>query len=387
MRSAVIVAARRTPLGRFLGHLAPLHPAELAALAARAALQDAGVHPSDLQEALFGCARQAGVGPNIARQAALRAGLPESIPAFTVNQACASSLQALILAARSIALGEADLLLAGGMESMSRVPFLLDRARTGYRLGHAELIDAMYRDGFLCPLSGLLMGETAERLAERCRISRDEQDAYAAESQRRCEAARREGRFDDEIVPVPGEGEPLRRDETPRDGVTVESLAKLPPVFKPGGTVHAGNSCGIADGAAALVVASDERARSLGLPVLARITGWASAGVAPADMGLGPVPAIRNLERATGLPLGAFDLVELNEAFAAQVLACDRELRFDRARLNVNGGAIALGHPIGATGARLVTTLLHEMRRRGARRGLAALCASGGLGVAVAFER
>jgi acetyl-CoA C-acetyltransferase len=387
MPRPAIVAARRTPIGRFLGRLSSFHPAEPAALAARAALQDAGLSPHHVQEALFGCARQAGLGPNVARQAALRAGLPESIPAFTVNQACASSLQALILAARAIALGEAELLLVGGMESMSRVPFLLERARTGYRLGHAELTDAMYRDGFLCPLSGLLMGETAERLAERYRIPREEQDAYAAESQRRCEAARREGRFDAEVVPVSGEGEPLRRDETPRDGVTVESLAKLPPVFKPGGTVHAGNSCGIADGAAALVVASEERARTLGLPVLARITGWASAGVHPADMGLGPVPAIRNLERATGLPLDAFDLVELNEAFAAQVLACDRELRFDRTRLNVNGGAIALGHPIGATGARIVTTLLHEMRRRGARRGLAALCASGGLGVAVAFER
>jgi acetyl-CoA C-acetyltransferase len=272
------------------------------------------------------------------------------------------------------------------MESMSRVPFLLERARTGYRLGHAELVDAMYRDGFLCPLSGLLMGETAERLAERYRIPREEQDAYAAESQRRCEAARREGRFDAEIAPVRGEGEPLRADETPRDGVTPESLARLPPVFKPGGSVHAGNSCGIADGAAALVLASEERARALGVPALARVAGWASAGVDPAEMGLGPVPAVRNLERARGLPLDSFDLVELNEAFGAQVLACDRELRFDRARLNVNGGAIALGHPIGATGARIVVTLLHEMRRRGARRGLAALCASGGLGVAVAFE-
>lgn len=386
MPRAVILAARRTPIGRFLGRLASFHPAELAALAARAALADAGVRPSEIQEALFGCARQAGLGPNVARQAAFRTGLPQTVPAFTVNQACASSLQALILGARAIAAGEADLVLVGGMESMSRVPFLLDRARAGYRLGHAELTDAMYRDGFLCPLSGLLMGQTAERLAERYRIPRQEQDAYAAESQRRCEAARRAGRFDAEIVPIPGAGEPLRADETPRDGVTLESLAKLPPVFKPEGSVHAGNSCGIADGAAALVLASEERARSLGTPVLARIAGWASAGVDPAEMGLGPVPAIRNLERSTCLSLDAFDLVELNEAFAAQVLACDRELRFDRSRLNVNGGAIALGHPIGATGARIAVTLLHEMRRRGVRRGLAALCASGGLGVAVAFE-
>jgi acetyl-CoA C-acetyltransferase len=386
MARAVILSARRTPIGRFLGQLAAFHPAELAGVAARAALSDAGTPPGAVREALFGCARQAGLGPNVGRQAALCAGLPETVPAFTVNQACASSLQALILGARAIAAGETDLVLVGGMESMSRVPFLLERARTGYRLGHAELVDAMYRDGFLCPLSGLLMGETAERLAERYRIPREEQDAYAAESQRRCEAARREGRFDAEIAPVRGEGEPLRADETPRDGVTPESLARLPPVFKPGGSVHAGNSCGIADGAAALVLASEERARALGVPALARVAGWASAGVDPAEMGLGPVPAVRNLERARGLPLDSFDLVELNEAFGAQVLACDRELRFDRARLNVNGGAIALGHPIGATGARIVVTLLHEMRRRGARRGLAALCASGGLGVAVAFE-
>jgi acetyl-CoA C-acetyltransferase len=275
---------------------------------------------------------------------------------------------------------------------MSRVPYMLERARWGYRLGHGELTDGMYRDGFLCPLSGKIMGETAETLATRDGISRAEQDAYAAESQQRCERARQAGRFRDEIVPVTVPGSKGRTtvvetDEHPRDGVTAESLAKLPPVFRKDGTVHAGNSSGITDGAAAVLVLSAEAARRTGVEPWARIVGWASVGVDPAIMGIGPVPAVRKLEQRTGVKLADVDLIELNEAFAAQVLACDRELHLDRAKLNVNGGAIALGHPIGCTGTRIVVTLLHEMRRRGARRGLATLCVSGGMGFALLLER
>jgi acetyl-CoA C-acetyltransferase len=291
---------------------------------------------------IFGCARQAGNGPNVARQVAIRAGVPDRVPAFTVNKACASSLKALTLGAQAIAAGEAGLVLGGGVEVMSRVPFLLERARTGYRLGSGEAVDAMYRDGFFCPLSGELMGETAERLAERYSISRDEQDAYAAQSQERCRIAREAGRFRDEIVPVGS----LAQDEAPRAGVTAASLSRLPPAFKPGGTVHAGNSSGITDGAAALVLASEERVRAGNVRPMARVAGWVSVGLAPGEMGLGPVPALRALERKTGWRTREYDLIELNEAFAAQVVACDRELGLDRARLNVNGGAIALGHPV-----------------------------------------
>ncbi|HTC24606.1 MAG TPA: thiolase family protein [Gemmatimonadales bacterium] len=383
MPSAFILSAARTPIGKFLGSFADLPAAELGAAAARAALDRSGVPRSGLDEVIFGCARQAGNGPNVARQVAIRAGVPDPVPAFTVNKACASSLKALALGAQAIGAGEAGLVLAGGVEVMSRVPFLLDRARSGYRLGTTEAVDAMYRDGFLCPLSGDLMGETAERLAERYSISRGEQDAYAAESQERCQSAVRAGRFGDEIVPVKS----VARDEAPRAGVTAASLSTLPPVFKPGGTVHAGNSSGITDGAAALVLASQECVRAGGLEPMARVAGWVSVGLDPAEMGLGPVPALRALERKTGWPTRDYDLIELNEAFAAQVLACDRELGLDRARLNVNGGAIALGHPVGATGARMVTTLLYEMRRRKASRGVATLCVSGGLGMAVAFEK
>ncbi len=387
MSRAVVLSACRTPIGRFMGALADMPPARLGAVAARAAVERSGVPADRIDEVIFGCARQAGGGPNLARQVMNGAGLQDAIPAFTVNKACASSLKALTLAAQAIAAGDAQVLLVGGVESMSRVPFFLDRARAGYRLGHGAVVDGMYRDGFLCPLCGELMGETAENLAGKYAIPREEQDLYAAESQQRCERARKEGRFREEIVPVPLGGKLFEADEHPRDGVTAESLAKLPPVFRKGGTVHAGNSSGITDGAAALVVASEERARELGARPLARIAGYASAGVDPRFMGIGPVPAIRDLERRLGWTVDSFDLVELNEAFAAQVLACDRELRLDRARLNVNGGAISLGHPIGATGARIVCTLLHEMKRRDARRGLATLCVSGGLGMAVAFER
>ncbi len=387
MPRAFILSACRTPIGRFLGALSEVSPPELAAVATRGALERAGIPAGEIDEVIVGSARQAGNGPNIARQAAIKAGVPDRVPAFTVNKACASSLKAIALGVQSIAAGDSGLVLVGGVESMSRVPFLLDRARGGYRLGSGEAVDAMYRDGFFCPLCGEVMGATAERLAERFSISRAEQDSYAVLSQRRCERARKEGRLREEIVPVRAGDRTVTEDETPREGVTEASLSGLPPVFKPGGTVHAGNSSTLADGAAALILASEEVVRTRGLRPLAVVTGCVSVGLDPAEMGLGPVPALRALEKKVGWGPQQADLVELNEAFAAQVLACDRELHLDRDRLNVNGGAIALGHPVGATGARLVTTLLHEMRRRDARRGIATLCVSGGLGMAVSFEK
>ena len=391
MRDVVVAGAVRTPIGRFGGALSALTPAQLGATAAREALRRAGVAPAQVDDVLFGCARQAGAGPNVARQVAWRAGVPQEVPAATLNMACASSLKAIDLAFRAVRDGDAQVVLAGGVESMSRVPYLLTGARWGYRLGDQPLVDAMYQDGFLCPLSEMMMGETAERLAEEYRVGREEQDAFALRSQQRAGRAQAEGRFDAEIVPVgvptkKGEEE-MRRDEHLRPETTAATLAKLPPVFKTeGGTVTAGNSSGITDGAAAMVVMSAERAAELGVKPMARVVGLASAGVDPRVMGIGVVPAVRRLLENCSLRLQDFDLVELNEAFAAQDIACDRELRFDAERLNVNGGAIALGHPIGATGARLVVSLLHEMARRRARRGLATLCVSGGMGMAAAFE-
>ena len=391
MREVVIAGAVRTPIGRFGGALASLGAAELGAAAAREALARSGVRAAAVQEAVFGCARQAGAGPNVARQVAFRAGVPEQAPAYTVNMACGSGLKALELAWRAVRDGDAEVVLAGGTESMSRVPYLLTGARWGYRMGEQPVVDAMYQDGFACPLSGMLMGETAERLATQYGIAREEQDAFALDSQRKAASAAAEGRFEGEIVPVRVDGRKgpaeVRADEHPRPDTTLESLRKLPPVFQPQtGTVTAGNSSGITDGAAAMVVLSAERARALGVAPMARVSGVAAAGVAPEVMGLGVVPAVKRLLERTSRTLDAFDLVEVNEAFAAQVLACDRELSLPRDRLNVGGGAIALGHPIGATGARIVVTLLHEMARRRARRGLATLCISGGMGLAAAFE-
>jgi acetyl-CoA C-acetyltransferase len=342
-----------------------------------------------VEEVIFGNARQAGVRPNVARQISYRAGLGESVPAYTINKACGSSLKAILNAYGAVTLGDAEVVLAGGTESMSNTPYLLLDARWGQKLGSSEVVDGMYRDGFLCPLCGQLMGETAETLADRHGISREESDRYALESQHRCERARKEGRFLAEVMPVEvqgrkGEVDRISTDEHPRDGATLDSLQKLAPVFRKDGTVHAGNSSGITDGAAAVVVLSEETAKGLG--VEPRIVGYASAGVDPAVMGIGPVPAVRKLLEKTGLRLEDIDLIELNEAFAAQVIACHRELRFDPERLNVNGGAIALGHPIGATGARIVVTLAHEMLRRKAKRGIATLCISGGMGLALLLE-
>ena len=394
MRNVYLAGAVRTPIGRFGGALAGLTPAELGAVVAAESLRRAGLEPGEAQEVVWGCARQAGGGPNVGRQIAYRAGVPETVPASTINQACGSGLKAIILAAQEVMLGRARAVLAGGVESMSRVPFFAEGARWGLRMGDAPLVDGMHRDGFLDPLSGLLMGETAENLARQYEISRDEQDEFALRSQRRAAAAIEGGRFDSEIVPVElkgrkGETTLFSRDEHPRADTTAEGLRKLRPVFAKDGTVTAGNSSGITDGAAAVVVVGEEAVEQSGgrIRPLARVVDYEFAGVAPEVMGIGPVPAVRRLLERQRIALADIELVELNEAFAAQVIACDRELGFDAARLNVNGGAIALGHPIGCTGVRITTTLMHEMHKRRARLGLSTLCVSGGLGIAMLLER
>jgi acetyl-CoA C-acetyltransferase len=387
MREVVIAGAVRTPIGRFGGGLASLSAADLGTIVAQEALRRANVPASAVDETIFGCARQAGGGPNVARQIAYRAEVPAARPAFTVNMACASGLLAIDLAYRAVRDGDAEVMLAGGTESMSRVPYLAPDARWGQRMGHQPLVDGMYQDGFLDPLSRQVMGETAETLAEMYAIGREEQDAFALASQERAAAAA--ARFAEEIVTVTvagrGREEVVAADEHPR-ATSIESLARLPPAFRPNGSVTAGNSSGITDGAAAVVVLSAERAEAMKVQPMARIAATARAGVEPRVMGLGVVPAVRQLTDRLDRELESFDVVEVNEAFAAQVLACDRELQLDRAKLNVNGGAIALGHPIGATGARMTVTLLHEMRRRKARTGLLSLCVSGGMGMAAAFE-
>ncbi len=422
-RAAYIVSAVRTPIGKFGGGLAELTAADLGVIAVRAALERAfGEAPAArepgtrvegreilrpdsvgaqndkkgknapwrVDELIFGNARQAGGGPNPARQIAWRAGLGDDVPAFTVNMACASGLRALMLAWQQISLGEAEIVVAGGAESMSRVPYLLE-GRWGFKMGHQPLVDGMYRDGFLCPISKMIMGETAEVLAEQYKIPREEQDAYALESHQRAARASAECRFEAETVAVECADKKssvthITKDEHVRPEVTLEAMAKLPPVFSKTGTITAGNSSGITDGAAALVVVSEQKLNELKLTPLARIVDATVAAVPPHVMGIGPVPAVRKLERRTGWAVADYDAIELNEAFAAQVLACDRELHFDRARLNPNGGAIALGHPIGCTGARIATTLVHGMRRAKGQRGLATLCVSGGMGVALAVE-
>jgi len=420
-----IVSAVRTPIGKFGGMLADFTAPDLGVIAVRAALERAFGEPLPperapgqpaagggrpvpwrVDELIFGNARPAGVGPNPARQIAWRAGLGDDVPAFTVNMACASGLRAVILGWQQIRLEQASIIVAGGAESMSRVPYLVE-GRWGFKMGNQPLVDAMYRDGFLCPISKLVMGETAEILAEQYKISRDEQDAFALESQHRAARAGAECRFQAEIVPVEkndkkGKVARLEKDEHVRSDATLESLAKLPPVFSGSGTITAGNSSGITDGAAAVVLASERKVRELNLKPLARMVDATIAAVDPRVMGIGPVPAIRALTERTGTKLSNYAAIELNEAFAAQAVACDRELHFDRARLNPNGGAIALGHPIGCTGARILTTLLHELRFDGSRearpsparedspapgrRGLATLCVSGGMGVAVEIE-
>jgi acetyl-CoA C-acetyltransferase len=390
VNNVYILSAVRTPIGKFGGSLVSLSAADMGVVAAKAALDRAGVQPQQVEETIFGNARQAGGGPNPARQISICSGIPQEVPAYTVNKACASGVKSIALGFQEIATGNLDCVLAGGTESMSRLPYYLEGARWGYRLGNQELVDGMYRDGFFCPMAKMLMGETAEILAAQYKVSREEQDQFAVVSQQRAAAAQSSGRFDAEIAPVTIEGKKgttvFSRDEHLFLDATMEKLTKLVPVFSKTGTITAGNSSGITDGAAAVVLASEKFVQQNNLKPLARILAATSAGVDPRLMGIGPVPAIRKMEQKHGLNLSDFDLVELNEAFAAQVLACDRELHFDREKLNVNGGAIALGHPIGCTGTRITVTLLHEMVKRKAHRGLATLCVSGGMGIALAIE-
>src|SRR5256885_1018849 len=408
MKSSFLAAAVRTPIGRFGGSLQDWTAADLGTAVAQESLRRARIRPDQVDDSIWGCGRQAGGGPNVARQITFRAGVPDRVPAFTVNQACGSGLRAIILAAEKIMLGRANIVLAGGTESMSRVPYFAEGARWGARLGHVDLVDGMYRDGFNDPLSGLVMGETAEKLAAQYEISRDEQDEFALRSQRRAAAAIASGRFNDEIVSLSlweragvrgeakakvslhpkGEGtKSFTTDEHVRADTSIESLSKLKPVFSKDGTVTAGNSSGITDGAASLIVMSKAALKDSGAEPLARIVDYEIVGVPPEIMGIGPVPATRAILERQKLALADIDLIELNEAFAAQVIACDRDLQFDQERLNVNGGAIALGHPIGCTGVRITTTLLHEMKKRRAKRGLATLCISGGMGIALLVER
>ena len=393
MTKAVIVSGVRTAIGSFGGALKDVPASELGRAVIEGVITRAGMNSADVEEVIMGNVLQAGGGMNVARQAAIAAGLPDTTPAFTVNKVCGSGLKAVTLAAQAIAAGDADLIVAGGVESMSRAPYLLKNARWGYRMGKGEIVDSMLSEGLTCAMAGCHMGVTAENVAAEYRITREDQDAFAAESQRRAAEAIAAGRFHEEIVPISvkqKKGEPLafQTDEYPRAGTSADTLARLRPAFvKENGTVTAGNASGINDGAAALVVASEERARLMELTPMARIIAYASGGVDPRVMGMGPVPAIeRALEKAE-LAAADIDLFELNEAFAAQSLAVVRRLGLDAARVNVNGGAIALGHPIGASGARVLVTLLYEMQRRGARRGLAALCIGGGQGIAVIVER
>ena len=392
MRKAVIVSGVRTAIGTFGGTLANTPAADLASVVIKAAIERAGIEPGSVDDVLMGCILQAGQGQNPARQGMLKAGIPVETPAATINMVCGSGLRAVAMAAQHIACGDSDIVVAGGMENMDLAPYVLDNARTGYRMGNGQVIDSMIKDGLWCAIGDTHMGITAENLAEKYGITREEQDAFAAASQAKAAAAIAAGKFVDEIVPVmipQRKGDPIAfaKDEHPKPDTTVESLAKLRPAFKKDGTVTAGNASGINDGAAAMVIMAEERAAALGLKPLATIAGAAWAGVEPSIMGIGPVSATRKLLKKVGLKIDDIDLIEANEAFASQSLAVARELKWDPARVNVNGGAIALGHPIGASGARILITLMHEMKRRGVHRGLATLCIGGGMGISLLVER
>jgi len=388
---ALILSACRTPIGSFGGALKSLSAPDLGAVVIREAIARAGVQSSDVGDVIMGCVLQAGAGMNVARQAALKAGLPDEVPAETVNRVCGSGLQAVVHAVEAIRVGYVDTIVAGGTESMSNAPYILEGARWGYRMGNAEVVDSMLHEGLTCAIKSCHMGLTAEEIASRYGVSRADQDAFAGESQNRAERAIAEGRFKDEIVPVPvpqKKGDPLQvdTDEYPRAGTTAEKLAALKPAFKKDGSVTAGNASGINDGAAAVIVATRTKAQRVGAKPLARIRSYASTGVDPMVMGIGPVPAVRKAIDRAGLTLADIDLFELNEAFAAQSVAVVRELGVDPTRVNVNGGAIALGHPIGASGARVLTTLLYALRARSLRYGVASLCIGGGMGIAVVVE-
>ena len=391
-KEVYIAEPRRTPVGAYGGVFKNVPAAELGKFSVMGTLEGSGIDVASVDEVILGHARQAGNRPNPARQVVRLSGLPDEVPAWTLNQACASGLKSIVSAAQAVMLSDSDVVIAGGMESMSTTPYLLMNARWGYRLGHNEILDAQFWDGFICPLCEQLMGETAENLVEKYSITRVEQDEFAAESQQKCETAAKNGKFDDEIVKVElkdrkGNLTIIDADEHPRNGITAEDLSKLNPVFKEDGIIHAGASSGITDGAASMLVLSEEKVEKLGIDPIAKIVGYSIVGLKPEHMGLGPVPALKKLEQKTGVKTEEIDLIEINEAFAAQVIACQRELNIDPLKLNVNGGAIALGHPIGCTGARITVTLLHEMRRRKVKYGAATLCVSGGMGIAALFER
>jgi len=392
MRTVVIASAARTPIGSFGGSLSSVPAAQLGSLVVSDVIRRAGVRAESVEEVIMGQILQGGCGQNTARQAAIGAGIPDDVPSYTVNKLCGSGLKSVTLGVLSIAAGEADVIVAGGMESMSRAPYLLEKARGGYRMGNGILEDSILKDALTDAFHGIHMGITAENIADRYRISREESDAFALQSQQKAAKAQGEGLFSREIVPVPiaGRGEKdvvVADDEYPRRDTTMESLAKLRPAFKEGGVVTAGNSSGINDAAAAVLLMEERAARQAGIRPLARIMGWGAVGIDPKIMGMGPVEAIRKALSKSGLTLDEIDLVELNEAFAVQSLAVIRELRLDSRKVNVNGGAIAMGHPVGASGARILVTLLHEMERSGLRRGLAALCIGGGQGIAMVVER
>lgn len=392
MREVVIVGAARTPVGSFGGSLASLSAVDLGVIAGKAALARAGITPDMVDEVLVGNILSAGLGQNVARQVAMGCGIPNTVSSMTINKLCGSGLRAVSMAAQFIRLGDADVILAGGTESMSNAPYLLQRARWGYRMGHGEVVDSMIVDGLTDVFDNVHMGITAENIAEQWNLSREEQDKFAVNSQNKAEEAQKSGRFADEIVPVSvpqRKGEPMvvSQDEYPKPGVTLEKLAKLKPAFKRDGTVTAGNASGINDGAAMLVVMAKETADKLGLKPLVTVKSYASAALDPKIMGYGPVPATRKALERAGMKVADLDLVEANEAFAAQSLAVVKDLNLDPAKVNVNGGAIALGHPIGASGARILTTLIYEMQRRNSKTGLATLCIGGGQGVAMIVER
>lgn len=392
MNDVVIVAATRTAIGSFQGALATVPAVDLGAAVIKRLLEQTGLAPAQVDEVILGQVLTAGAGQNPARQAAIKAGLPFSVPAMTLNKVCGSGLKALHLATQAIRCGDAEVVIAGGQESMSLAPYVMPSARTGQRMGHGQLIDSMITDGLWDAFNDYHMGITAENLVDQYGLSREQQDAFAAESQRKAVAAMEAGRFDDEITPIvlpqkKGEPKVFTRDEQPRPDTTAESLGKLRPAFKKDGSVTAGNASSLNDGAAAVLLMSAAKAEALGLPVLARIAAYASAGVDPAIMGIGPVSATQRCLDKAGWQLAELDLIEANEAFAAQALAVGKALEWDAARVNVNGGAIALGHPIGASGCRVLVTLLHEMIKRDARKGLATLCIGGGQGVALAIER
>jgi acetyl-CoA C-acetyltransferase len=391
-RRVVITHAQRTPIGRFLGSLAKVSAVDLGITVAKDLFERSGLDPAEVDATILGCGRQAGSGPNPARQVAVKAGVPVERIAWTMNMACASGLKAIDLATQDIAAGRADVMLVGGMESMSGLPYMLPGMRMGYRLGHSKVVDGMYKDGFDCPLAEMVMGATAENLVRKYSITREEQDLFAVGSQHKSQAARESGHTASEITPVVIKGRKgdvvVDTDEHVRNDVTLEQLAKLPAVFDhENGSVTPGNASGITDGAAALLVMSLDKANELGYTPLVEVGFMAEAGVDPKIMGVGPVPACQDVFAQSGMGADDFDLIELNEAFAAQVIACDRELSLPMDRVNVNGGAISLGHPIGATGARIVVTLLHEMQRRDSQHGLATLCVSGGMGITTSFHR